>query len=228
MKSTILDQRLFTFAIAPHRRGPKRTKDSSVPHEPRPKMPKGSVAHVTIKLKPGLPSLRKGAALDVVLSAIERVNDGELIRIVEYSVQSNHVHFLVEAANLADLSKGMASLNTGLGMRLNRIWNRTGEGSVFKERFHLVVVNTPTQMRRALNYVLRNDAHHGLNLGRLDPCSSAPAFGGWEQLQGEPFSARRPARDSDFAPRLLKHWPPSPHREALTEASHLTSLHPPQ
>ncbi|QDV07974.1 hypothetical protein Poly30_35100 [Planctomycetes bacterium Poly30] len=40
--------------------------------------------------------------------------------IVEFSVMSNDVHLVVEAENSADLSKGMASLNTGLG--LNRLW----------------------------------------------------------------------------------------------------------
>ena len=149
-----------------------------------PQLKKGQVAHVTIKLNAGLPSLRKGEALAVVLAAMERVNQGGVIRIVEFSIQSNHVHLIVEAGNSADLSSGMASLNTGLGMRLNRIWNRIGEGSVFKERFHMVVVATPTQMRNTLNYVLRNDVHHELGLGKLDPCSSAPSFGGWCELQG--------------------------------------------
>lgn len=116
--------------------------------------------------------------------AIGRVNRGGLVRIVEYSIQSNHVHMLVEACNSADLSRGMASLNTGIGMRLNRIWSRAGEGSVFKERFHMEVISTPTQMRNALTYVLRNDVHHKLNLRTLDPCSSAPSFDSWAQLQG--------------------------------------------
>ena len=193
MQSTIPDQALFGFAIPPHPRGPKRTKDSKVAHGSRPEMPKGSVAHVTIKLKAGLPSLRKGEALAVVRAAIERVNAGKKIRIVEYSIQSNHVHLIVEAANSADLSAGMASLNTGLGMRLNRVWDRVGQGSVFAERFHLVLVSSPPQMRRALNYVLRNDVHHRLHLKGLDPCSSAPAFAGWEQLQGIASKARTAA-----------------------------------
>ena len=159
-------------------------------HGSRPLLKKGEVAHVTIKLKAGLPSLRKGEALEVVLAAIRRVNAGGVIRIVEFSIQSNHVHLIVEASNSADLSRGMASLNTGLGMRLNRVWHRTGQGSVFKERFHMVVVGTPTQMRNTLNYVLRNDVHHGLGLGTLDPCSSAPSFGGWCELQGADSKVR--------------------------------------
>ncbi len=179
-----LDQGLFRFAVPPHRRGPRRTKDSLVAHGSRPELKKGDVVHVTVKLKGGLPSLRRGKALEVVLAAIERVNEKGLVRIVEFSIQSNHVHLLVEASNSADLSSGMASLNTGLGMRLNRVWNRVGRGSVLRERFHMVIIRTPRQMRNALRYVLRNDVHHGLNLGTLDPCSSAPSFGGWAQRQG--------------------------------------------
>ena len=183
MKASAFDQGLFPFAVDPYRRGPRRGKDARVAHGSRPLLKKGEVVHVTIKLEGGLPSLRKGEALAVVLAAIERVNKGGVIQIVEFSIQSNHVHLIVEASSSADLSRGMASLNTGLGMRLNRIWNRVGEGSVFKERFHMVVIGNPTQMRRVLNYVLRNDVHHQLGLGRLDPCSSAPSFGGWQELQ---------------------------------------------
>ena len=161
-----------------------------MPHSSRPELKKGNVAHVTIKLRAGLPSLRSAKPLDVVRAAIGRVNGKGLVRVVEYSIQSNHVHMLIEASNSADLSRGMASLNTGLGMRLNRLWDRTGRGSVFRERFHLVVTSTPSQMRRALNYVLQNSVHHGIKLKTLDPCSSSPSFGGWKQFQGSNAVAR--------------------------------------
>ena len=164
-----------------------------MPHSSRPELKKGNVAHVTIKLRAGLPSLRSAKPLDVVRTAIGRVNAKGLVRIVEYSVQSNHVHMLVEAGNSADPSRGMASLNTGLGMRLNRLWDRTGQGSVFMERFHLVVISSPSQMRKALNYVLQNSMHHGLRLKTLDPCSSSPSFGGWKQFQGSKAVARAAA-----------------------------------
>ena len=190
MKTAAPDQSLFGFAVPPHRRGPKRTKHSKVAHGSRPELKAGNVAHVTVKLKAGLPSLRRGKPLSVVLAAIGRVNEGEWIRIVHYSIQSNHLHLIVEASKSAHLSRGMTSLNTGLGMRLNRLWSRTGEGSVFKERFHMVVIDSPRQMRYALKYVLRNDVHHGLNLGPLDPCSSAPAFPGWQQRQNQKARAQ--------------------------------------
>ncbi len=116
-------------------------------------------------------------------AAIARVNEGADVRIVQYSIQSNHLHLIVEASNSADLSRGMTSLNTGLGMRLNRLWCRVGLGSIFVDRFHLEVVKTPTQARNLLVYVLRNDVHHGLGLHGLDPCSSAPSFGGFQERQ---------------------------------------------
>lgn len=222
-----LDQGLFQFAAPLHRRGRRRTKSSLVAHGSRPELKKGDVVHVTIKLKGGLPSLRQGKALDVVLAAIERVNRKRLIRIVEFSVQSNHVHLLVEASKSADLSSGMASLNTGLGMRLNRVWNRIGQGGVLRERFHMVIIRTPRQMRNALRYVLRNDVHHGLMLGVLDPCSSAPSFGGWAQLQGS--KAQRAAATScvSAAPRtwLLKvGWQKANGQCQLLSTSGLPSL----
>ena len=48
------------------------------------------------------------------------------------------------------------------------------------------IVKTPTQARSVLLYVLRNDVHHGLGLGRLDPCSSAPSFRGFLERQSGP------------------------------------------
>ncbi|WP_145199864.1 hypothetical protein [Planctomycetes bacterium Poly30] len=69
-------------------------------------------------------------------------------------------------------------------MRLNRLWGRVRQGSVFAERFHLEVITSPTQMRNVLKYVLRNDVHHGLGLGVLDPCSSAMSFGGFAERRG--------------------------------------------
>lgn len=151
-------------------------------------MRKSDIAHVTVKLKKGLPSLRGREERAIVEAAIARVNGGKDFRIVEYSIQSNHIHLVVEVSNSADLSRGMTSLNTGLGMRLNRLWCRVGAGSVFVDRFHLEVVNNPTQVRNLLVYVLRNDVHHGLGLVGLDPCSSAPSFGGFQERQGGPKS----------------------------------------
>src|SRR6185437_14883755 len=57
-------------------------------------------------------------------------------------------------------------------------------------RYHVHILKTPTEVRRALAYVLTNEARHshGLAAGtlkvRLDPFSSARAFRGWKKLLG--------------------------------------------
>ena len=81
-------------------------------------MAKSGVALVTIKLKKGLKSLRRTVELAVVMAAIARVNAGGDVRIVEFSIMSNHIHLIVEARDSAHLSKGMASFNTGLNTQL--------------------------------------------------------------------------------------------------------------
>jgi hypothetical protein len=58
-------------------------------------------------------------------------------------------------------------------------------------------LDTPTQVRNALVYVLQNAKRHGVTLrGLLDHCSTAPAFEAWrEQGLFLPASSIR-ARDS--------------------------------
>ena len=94
-----LAQEVFPFDIAPHRRGPRRTKASRVPHSSREEMRKGDVAHVTVKLKKGLRSLRRKAEFAIIRLAIARVNEGTHVRIVAFSVRSDHLHLVLGASN---------------------------------------------------------------------------------------------------------------------------------
>ena len=42
-------------------------------------------------------------------------------------------------------------------------------------------MKTPTEVRNALRYVLRNAQHHGLRIGQIDPYSSSRWFDGWDR-----------------------------------------------
>ena len=57
----------------------------------------GTVPTVTVRLADGLPSLRRGDALMLVLAALSASSDRHGMRIIHYSVQGNHLHLLVEA-----------------------------------------------------------------------------------------------------------------------------------
>ncbi|HTE49846.1 MAG TPA: hypothetical protein VK698_03165 [Kofleriaceae bacterium] len=108
-------------------------------------------------------------------------------RVVEFSVQSNHLHLIVEAGGAAGLTRGMIGLEVRLARRLNRALGRRGR--LFGERYHARSLRTPTEVRLALRYVLLNHRHHAAQRrdrsssaapGRaLDPCSSGLWFDGW-------------------------------------------------
>lgn len=107
--------------------------------------------------------------------------------VVEFSVQHNHVHLVIEADDRSRLAKGMQGLKKRITHSLNRLWGRVG-GTVFAERYHVVVLATPRQVRNALAYVLGNARRHAWQHGRhvfpprwIDPYSSADSFAGWRE-----------------------------------------------
>ena len=98
-------------------------------------------------------------------------------RIVHCSIQSDHVHLIVEADHDEALSNGMKGCNGRIARLLNALWRRRGR--VFRERFHDRVLKTLSEVRNALKYVLNNHRKHGVEsnayAGRrdLDVFSSA-------------------------------------------------------
>jgi hypothetical protein len=63
---------------------------------------------------------------------------------------------------------------------------------VFAYRYHATVVETPTQARNAISYIINNWRRHGRDRGsvwRTDPYSSAHAIEGWRV---EPHPGRLP------------------------------------
>jgi hypothetical protein len=57
-------------------------------------------------------------------------------------------------------------------------------GGVLRDRYHLRVLRTPLEVRRALAYVLLNARKHlgvrAPKVGRVDPASSGAWFTGWQ------------------------------------------------
>jgi REP element-mobilizing transposase RayT len=106
-------------------------------------------------------------------------------RVVHYSIQRNHLHFIVEAAGRVALGCGMKSLSARIGRCVNRVFVRSGR--VLDGRYHHRVLATPREVRNALAYVLLNARHHyHERQGRpppavaLDQASSAVWFDGWK------------------------------------------------
>jgi REP element-mobilizing transposase RayT len=136
--------------------------------------------HVTMRLRKGLPTLRHKALAEPVFAAFRAAKERLGVRLVQFSVQSNHLHLIVEADGQRALSRAMQ----GLAVRLARSMNRRlkERGSVFSDRYHSRALRTPLEVRRALVYVLHNHRRHLTGRGRpsrFDVFSSAAYFDGF-------------------------------------------------
>jgi REP element-mobilizing transposase RayT len=106
-------------------------------------------------------------------------------RVVHISIQSTHLHLLVEAADRSALTRNMQ----GFAIRAARAINQAMDGrhgKVFAYRYHATQITTSRQARSCLAYVLNNWRHHRQDLASiraseaaLDPYSSGISFTGW-------------------------------------------------
>ena len=160
--------------------GRPRTADraSSVAHRPRPEHDARHPVHVTLRARNGLPSFRAPRAFAAQTTAIVRAS-GDQFRIIQFSVQVDHVHAIVEAADKRALSLGVA----GFRIRAARAFNRTLRriGPVWSGKYHARVLHTPREARTAMVYVLQNWKKHIRSASGVDGCSSGPWFEGWAE-----------------------------------------------
>jgi hypothetical protein len=97
-------------------------------------------------------------------------------RLVDFSVQSNHIHLVCEGNDKRALSRGMQGLAIRLAKGINKRLGRRGK--VFACRYHARQLHTPTETRNALIYVLGNYARH-VNVPPgtiIDVYSTAPPY----------------------------------------------------
>jgi REP element-mobilizing transposase RayT len=140
------------------RKGAGRKPSGRMTHAPRQRHKAYRPVHVTLKVRPGLASLR-GHRLGAAIGRLFRKHVGrrEDFRVTRFSVQSNHLHLLVEAESTQALSRGLQGLVSSLGHTINR--RRGRRGRVFPDRYHAHELTSPTEVRRALVYVLTNVSH---------------------------------------------------------------------
>ena len=158
--------------------GRKQTsgRRAGVPHLSRAPHAGAHPVHATLRTVEAIGCLRMPHVFPVVRRALARASRPDF-RVVQFSVQTNHLHLLVEAHDGRALARGLS----GLAIRVARAVNRTlgRRGRVWADRYHARPLTTPRAVRHALVYVLMNvRKHHGGERG-LDPCSSAPWFDGW-------------------------------------------------
>ena len=179
----------------PKKRWPKGVKPPAS-HVKREPFVKGRALHVTLRTLPVAKNLRRMDAYQAVRIAARVVLARSGFRLVHFSIQSNHIHLIVEAESRIALSNGVRAFSISVAKSLNAKLCR--RGPVFADRYHAKAITKPTQMRNALQYVLSNwlhhrPAHHEI-MEEVDPYSSGADFLGWKELRGP----RQFARDDGF------------------------------
>jgi REP element-mobilizing transposase RayT len=161
------------------------SKRPHVHHVKRPKIPKGSPAHVTLRVQRDVPSLRSRRFLFDFQTRMRAGCERGEFRVCHYSIQRDHVHLVVEAAGKEALGRGMKSVGIRFARTVNRAFGRVGP--VLLGRYHLRVLRTPREVRHALAYVLLNARKHWSQRNGIAPpvvldiASSGAWFDGWKR-----------------------------------------------
>jgi len=181
MKKKARQRELWFVNWGGRRRGAGRKpkgERAGVSHAKRAKLAARFPVLVTMRLRAGLRSLRADDTHALLKEAFA-AGSHERFRVIEFSVQSNHVHMVAESSDERALARGMMGLSTRIARGLNRLWRRVG--NVFPDRYHSRILQTPRAVRTALIYVLQNARKHGAWRALVpDVYSSAPWFEGWK------------------------------------------------
>jgi len=161
------------------RRGAGRKRVSprpNVPHRPRPGFRKGTV-HVTVRLRREVWSLRTHRCFLALKRSFARGCERFGFRLIEFSVQGNHIHMIVEAPDSVALGRAMKGLEVRMARALNKVMSR--KGPVFADRYHAHVLKSPREAWHAVRYVLDNWIIHARRDNQPAPRGVDPYCSEW-------------------------------------------------
>src|SRR5262245_18433336 len=111
--STMRQLEMFVEKRRGKRKGAGRKSRRERPctrHVKREKMYRSHALHVTLRLIDGLPNLRRPGPYEVIRDAFEVACDRFGMRIVHFTVITNHIHMVIEAESRDAVARGMNGL----------------------------------------------------------------------------------------------------------------------
>jgi REP element-mobilizing transposase RayT len=107
--------------------GRKRTAGErpSVPHRRRAEHDRRAPVHLTMRGCKGLPSFRAPRLFNAIREALAAASRNTF-RVIQFSVQSDHLHLIVEANDRETLSAGARGLAIRTARAINRVAERKG------------------------------------------------------------------------------------------------------
>ena len=175
-----------------------RAGQGFVPHVTREAHSERCPVHVTMRRVAMAPSFRSERVSNAIMFQLARASrGGSGIRVVHFSIQDDHLHLMLEGTSAQDLSRQAQKLFSRIALAVNAVVGR--RGSLFRDRHHRHELKTPTEVRRALVYLLFNTRKHagadslgnptsGI-FGWFDPLTSAAWFDAWSSRASPPPDA---------------------------------------
>ena len=156
-----------------HQRGGKRRRAGRTPkgaragvsHTLRPRFARLLPVHVTMRMAPHVYNLRSHRAFSAISRALAAAGERFGMRIVQFAIEGNHIHLVVEAESNDALSRAMQGFSIRVAKKLNAMMHKRGR--VLGDRYHGHVLRTPTETRRAVAYVRNNHRKHMAQVGQV-------------------------------------------------------------
>jgi REP element-mobilizing transposase RayT len=182
---------------------PPKGPRAGAPHDKRPFLHARYPVHVTLRAIAAVGNLRRRCVYQAIREATLTTARRDNFRIIQLSIQHNHVHLIIEADDKYALAAGMQGFQISAAKHLNAAISKgkpgpRRRGSVFPDRYHAEIITSPTQARHALSYVMNNFRKHRedqagpASTWKLDWFSSAITFPGWAEYGDEAFLWRGP------------------------------------
>jgi putative transposase len=181
-------------------------------HASRPAHDRRDPVHVTMRAVSTCPRFREERVFRAIRARLAKAaRDG--FRIIHFSVQNNHLHLIVEAADRVSLWRGIQRLAQRIAWDMNTMFRR--HGPLWRDRYTRRDLTSLRQVRNALVYVTMNFRKHARgraeleqHLATLDTRSSAAWLDGWDPRAGPMLVTLR----EDLADGGLADCPVSPPR----------------
>jgi REP element-mobilizing transposase RayT len=133
-------------------------RNSRIIHRTRPDLPANKPVHVTLKSDwKKTPCFRNKDIYREIRKSMQRARE-KGIRIIEYTIQKDHIHLLIESEHRQELALAMRSLSISLTKRLSNLTNR--KIKAFKDRYHLHILRSIKEVSNVKKYILKNGQKH--------------------------------------------------------------------
>ena len=187
-----------------------RGRRVAVPHRARRPVRSRYPLHVVVRFRRELRSMRTKARAATIRKAFVAGCRKDGFRIIDWSIQRDHLPLVVEARDKQSLARGMQGFCVRVARRLNALLGRSG--SVFAERYSVRELRTPREARNCRAYVINNARRHGFQRGELwpkgalDPYSSWAWFDGWRDCKQRSIERARAGLEKEAPGAEARSW----------------------